>query len=216
MFQKLSRLFQVLSDEVRYGDVRRVLCSDVVNYVEMDDFFKANRLVFDKEQVEIPVVSVDKLSLVELDAPFICGLVKGLDPKCIFEIGTGKGYSARCFLSNMDGGRVFSLDKEVRDVGIAESRFDMLRGDSKGFDFSPFFDGVDLFFVDGNHSYSYVFCDSVNAFRCVRDDGFILWHDFCDSYLGSVSAVLDFTGRYDLELSKIIGTRFAVCRVVKH
>lgn len=216
MIRKTVKITQMLFNELRYGDMRRVLCSGEVNSVDMNDFFKKYNLKVDKKKVELPIVSSDKLSLVELDAPFICSFARSLNPGFVFEIGTGKGYSARCFLGNMKNGMVFSLDKEKRDVGISDNRLYMLRGDSKIFPFQPFYNKADLFFIDGNHSHSYVYSDSVNGFKCTRDGGFMLWHDFCEDYLGCVSAVMEFTGRYDLVVHKISGTRFAVAQVVKH
>ncbi|MCL5958581.1 MAG: class I SAM-dependent methyltransferase, partial [Chloroflexi bacterium] len=53
-----------------------------------------------------------------------------------------------------------------------------LYGDSAQFDFGPYRESVDLFFVDGAHSYEYVRSDTAKALSCTRKDGVILWHDY--------------------------------------
>lgn len=76
-------------------------------------------------------------------------------------------------------------------------RIQLLFGDSAAFDFSPFHGKVDLFFVDGAHSYDYVRSDTENALRCVRSGGVIAWHDFGRMGLNEVS-------KYILELSRTL------------
>ncbi len=74
-------------------------------------------------------------------------------------------------------------------------RIQLLFGDSAVFDFSPHHGKVDLFFIDGAHSYDYVRSDTENALRCVRPGGVIAWHDFGRMGLNQVS-------KYILELSR--------------
>lgn len=51
-------------------------------------------------------------------------------------------------------------------------------GDSKQFDFLKHADTVDLYFIDGDHSYSGVYSDTKNIFRCKKEDAIVIWHDF--------------------------------------
>jgi hypothetical protein len=46
---------------------------------------------------------------------------------------------------------------------------------------------VDLFFIDGAHSYEYVRQDTLNALKCCRKGGVIAWHDFGRSGVNGVS-----------------------------
>lgn len=145
---------------------------------------------------ETPPFALDLLSL--------CLLCRGLEPRTIFEIGTFVGYtSLHMALNAPDDARVFTLDlprddrattlrttatdhKLIdRDTGAplfhgspAEHRIERLYGDSATFDFSRWHGEVDLFFVDGAHSYDYVRSDTLNALRCVRPGGVIAWHDY--------------------------------------
>jgi predicted O-methyltransferase YrrM len=141
-----------------------------------------------------------------IDLLALCLLCRALEPAVIFEIGTFVGYtSLHMALNTPPGTRIHTLDLPPqpdlrdptlrttatdhklidRDVGPAlfegtavADRVDRLYGDSATFDYGPWHDSVDLFFVDGAHSYEYVRSDTENAFRCVRPGGVIAWHDY--------------------------------------
>lgn len=51
-------------------------------------------------------------------------------------------------------------------------------GDSKEFDFSRHGDTVDIYFIDGDHSYNGVYCDTKNIFQNKKEDAIVVWHDF--------------------------------------
>lgn len=72
--------------------------------------------------------------------------------------------------------------------GLPEAdRIELLVGDSATFDFTPYHHSIDLFFIDGAHSYEYVRSDTLNAARCVRPGGVIAWHDFGRAGVNGVS-----------------------------
>ena len=136
----------------------------------------------------------------------LCLLCQVLRPRSVFEIGTLNGYSAFHFgLNTPPDATVFTLDLPPGEVALAfeptlldrdlvrygaaatqyaftgtevEGKVRPLKGDSATFDFSPWYRGVDLFFIDGSHSYAYVQSDTDRALRCVRPGGTIAWHDF--------------------------------------
>lgn len=140
------------------------------------------------------------------DLVSLCLLCRALDPRVVFEIGTLRGYTALHFaLNTPEDALVHTLDlppdargpalhttvmddAHIRAATRAPARvFEgtdagkkvrPLYGDSARFDFSPYHEGVDLFFIDGAHSYEYVASDTRNALRCVRPGGVIAWHDF--------------------------------------
>ena len=93
-----------------------------------------------------------------------------------------------------------------RDVGRLLSthkgpgRIEQLFGDSTKFDFSRFENAIDLFFVDGCHTYPNALADTRTAWRCLRKGGVIVWHDYpwpevqravADAHVGDVTAVAD-------------------------
>lgn len=51
-------------------------------------------------------------------------------------------------------------------------------GNSQTFDYSNIDANIDLFFIDGDHSYNGVYCDTKNIFRIRNEDSFVVWHDF--------------------------------------
>jgi predicted O-methyltransferase YrrM len=146
-----------------------------------------------------------QISSYTADIVSLCTLASILKPKTVFEIGTLHGYTAYHFAMNSpDDCTVYSLDlpKEapvapslrttvVDDAHIGmkyveycfsgkeeEKKIKLLFGDSARYDYAPFADKVDLFFIDGAHSYEYVRSDTLNALQCVRPGGVIAWHDF--------------------------------------
>ncbi len=133
-------------------------------------------------------------------------LVKRAQPRMLFEFGTFTGRTtlnlAAC---SPDDARVFTLDLKHEDLGktkfamyaseelyvnkpasgtsFAASPFarkiTQLYGDSAAFDFSPWRNQIDFIFIDGAHTYEYVYNDTRHALELLRDGrGTIIWHDY--------------------------------------
>lgn len=145
---------------------------------------------------EAPPFAIDLISL--------CLLCRALRPARVFEIGTFVGYtSLHMALNTPEESRIFTLDlpparrstslrttaTDQKLIGAqvdrplfenvaAGSKVERLYGDSASFDFAPWHGSVDLFFVDGAHSYEYVRSDTLHALRCCRPGGVIAWHDY--------------------------------------
>jgi predicted O-methyltransferase YrrM len=161
---------------------------------------------------------LEPLASYAADILALCMLCRRLRPRTVFEVGTLNGYTAYHFALNAPDARVFSLDlprtaapapalrtTAMDEVHIEaslrtssycfsgrpeEERIELLFGDSARFDFSPWHGKVDLFFVDGAHSWEYVRSDTQNAFRCVRPGGVIAWHDYGRVGVNGVSRYL--------------------------
>jgi hypothetical protein len=126
----------------------------------------------------------------------LCALAQILKPKIIFEIGTYHGSGAVQLAANAPQACVYTLDLAPNQSpslattvvdrshfgGINSEEFGdrihRLYGDSAVFDFSPFYKHVDLFFIDGAHSYEYVRNDTLKAMECVKEGSVIAWHDY--------------------------------------
>ena len=146
-------------------------------------------------------------SFVGVDLVSLCLVTRLTQPRTIFEIGTFEGISTLHFALNCPSdARIYTLDLPRDEPAAPNLRVTLadeellvpkgrmstvfgkypeeskniteLHGDSAFYDFEPYLGKVDLFFVDGSHSYEYVKSDSENAFRCVRSGGVILWHDY--------------------------------------
>jgi predicted O-methyltransferase YrrM len=121
--------------------------------------------------------------------------------RTIFEIGTSTGQSTHILALNAPQADVFTMDifKSVKpkllttlvddehiqtvpqfcfDGTPEAARIRQVIADSACFDFSPFHGKIDLFFIDGAHSYEYVRSDTLNALRCCHQGSILAWHDF--------------------------------------
>ena len=137
----------------------------------------------------------------------LCIITKLIAAKRIFEIGTLDGYSALHFAMNSESDtKIFTLDlspeadgntvlksttvdishqmkhSKVQKYRFSDTPYDnkinCLFGDSANYDYSEFYNSIDLFFIDGAHSYEYVKSDTLNALKCIRVGGIIAWHDY--------------------------------------
>jgi len=143
------------------------------------------------------------LSLPELQ--YLSSIVKCYPIKTIFEIGTFDGCAAshmmlnaqfpeQCSLYTLDlpdndNNRNYSYDTdntgflELRRPGYYINRYTQkgitqLFGDSLEFDFSPYYESMDMVFIDGNHNKPYVQKDTENALKMLKPSGFLFWHDY--------------------------------------
>jgi hypothetical protein len=82
-------------------------------------------------------------------------------------------------------------------------------GDSRVFDFSPFYGKMDLVFVDASHAYEAVLNDSLQAFKLISDTGIIVWDDYDPIHgLGVMRALAEIAKHKSVVWIK--GTRFGV------
>lgn len=148
-------------------------------------------------------ISDDPSYLVDLaNLGFLC---QALQPRTVFEIGTSTGYSSLFIAANTGPDtRIWTLDLPAGDSATDSSltvhdqrivngchevepcfaghrlgsKIRRVYGDSVRFDFSPYRRSVDLFFIDGAHTYEYVRTDTINALFCCHRGSVIAWHDY--------------------------------------
>jgi predicted O-methyltransferase YrrM len=148
-----------------------------------------------------------------LDLVNLAMLCRVVNPKTIFEIGTASGQSAHVLALNSPAAQVFTLDVHAAikptlkttmmddhhrmerkafcfDNSPEASRITPLLGDSAVFDYRPYHGTVDLFFIDGAHSYEYVKSDTERALQCCHSQSVIAWHDFGRAGVNGVSRYL--------------------------
>ena len=104
----------------------------------------------------------------------------------ILEIGTHAGASTCAFLYGLDekeSGHLYSVDIDAKSPAIVSlaghPRWTFILGDSKDLRILPpaVLAGVDILFVDGDHSYEGASADLNNLFTLVRPGGLLLMHD---------------------------------------
>lgn len=156
-----------------------------------------------------------------VDIMSLCALCALLKPKVVFEIGTLTGYTAFNFaLNTPPETTIYTLDlpeatedvppslrttvvddahiRAHRDIGqyawdghSAADKIMTLFGDSARFDYKPYERAVDLFFIDGAHSYEYVRQDTINALTCLHSGSVLGWHDYGRAGVNGVSRWID-------------------------
>lgn len=122
-------------------------------------------------------------------------LAEKLSAKTYFEIGTWRGESVanvaslvpECYSLNLSDEELLrrNLSQEYvnlhRHFSQENPKIKHLFGDSRSFDFEPYYGKIDLVFVDGDHHYDSVVKDTETAFKLVSKSGAIVWHDYGNS-----------------------------------
>jgi predicted O-methyltransferase YrrM len=146
---------------------------------------------------------INEMSNGAADIVSLCLIARLLRPKRIFEIGTLNGYTTLHFAANAPDAEIYTLDlppngairlnttladdyfsgnslkrSRMFEGRPEETRIHPLYGDSAVFDFSPYHDSVDFFFIDGSHSFEYVRNDTLRALECCHTGSVIAWHDY--------------------------------------
>jgi predicted O-methyltransferase YrrM len=171
---------------------------------------------------------------------YLSCITKIVAPQAVFEIGTFRGQSALNFAVNSPADcTVYTLDLapeirervaetlsagdarliRVNEVGIDYQgkqdarKIVQLWGDSRTFDFSPYYGGIDLVFIDGAHHYEAVINDTEQALKMVRPGGVIIWDNFSQygDYNDVTRAVIERMGK--TAIAQIEETELAIHRV---
>lgn len=116
--------------------------------------------------------------------------IKDNNVKSILEIGAYAGGTAYCFSFLVDKlvcvDRKTSRNKSAFLEAEKNCNFKMIRGDSKNYSTKDeikkeFPDGVDLIFIDGDHTYNGAKTDFCFYFDLVKKGSFVCFHDIVDS-----------------------------------
>ncbi|MEQ9460147.1 MAG: class I SAM-dependent methyltransferase [Phycisphaeraceae bacterium] len=132
-------------------------------------------------------------------------LVRHACPQSVFEIGTFDGRSTlNMALNTPDTTELLTFDLppghgtfgDRTEVGVRfrghplSSRITQLYGNTRYFDFTPYFGRCDFVFVDADHSYESANFDTDTALKLLKPEGgILLWHDY--SNFAGVQRALD-------------------------
>jgi predicted O-methyltransferase YrrM len=133
-------------------------------------------------------------------------VLRWIKPARIFEIGTFQGattahmaFNSEAEIYTLDLPRDLALDVHGytdKDLALLQSRQEIGKayraqsgsarihqvfGDSRTFNYEPYYGSMDVVLVDACHLYDYVISDSHAAFRLLGQRGAVLWHDFGNS-----------------------------------
>ena len=230
--------YQVIANPSVSRRFIRVIANTIADFQDTPDgelpVIKLHELCPGIESLELPL-TVSFPEGYELPTnEYVClaGLIGYLKPGKVFEIGTYKGRTTRliaeltperCQIYTLDlpprlmvSGAYFSeerpelIGEEFRNHPL-RTKIIQLHGDSRSFDFRPFYGQMNFIFVDGDHSYEVVKRDTAQALRMVKSGGVIVWDDyFPGSTPGVVRCVNELAGTKPIH--RISGTRFAYYR----
>jgi hypothetical protein len=185
----------------------------------------------------LPPIGVISLAGLGFVTPYtlLATIAGALRPKKIFETGTFRGVGALTLalnapdaeiytvdLPNMDDAATSTLTKgDVEWVRLSRgctgaafdgrpeaARIHQIWANSLTMDAAEIATGVDLFVVDGGHSYECVKADTENAFKVLSPNGVIVW----DDYTWFVDGVRGYLGelRNSLPLKRIAGSQYVI------
>ncbi len=151
-------------------------------------------------------------------------------PEHIFEIGTFDGATTMLLARMVPQAQIYTLDlppdhvdglndialagvdgagSRFRDTSAAQ-RITQLYGDSRVFDFSPYYKKMDMVVVDGGHEADCVSADTENALKMVSSDGIVVWDDYTLRWPAVIKAVDDAALRHSLLVARLINTEIAL------
>jgi predicted O-methyltransferase YrrM len=149
------------------------------------------------EEVTVPAfpfLRSDEWGLPPAELICMAAICKFRKPRRILEIGTYMGTTTLVMAANSpEDTEILSLDLAPilrvgnRDPFAAGRDFHgsplarkirQLFGDSRTLDYSPYEGGMDLIFIDANHTYEFVTRDTDRAFRVLASGGIIIWDDY--------------------------------------
>jgi hypothetical protein len=153
---------------------------------------------------------------------------KKINATSYFEIGTWRGESVTAARQVIENCTTFNLSKKQMQArnwnenyialhgyfSKKDSTILHLEGDSRDFDFSPYYGKQDLVFVDGDHHFDSVVNDTKVAFNLVKKNtGAIIWHDYAkspeDIRFNVLHAILE--GTPDQLKSKLVAVSNTMC-----
>lgn len=162
----------------------------------------------------------------ELEA--LVALVRSVHPRCMVEIGTNTGRTARALLDNVPSlqryigidvlpGYEFGCAVQSKEVPLdpghyanGDPRFELLLPPRGSFDLAPADLGsCDVVFIDGDHSRRAVVHDTQLARQVLRPGGLIIWHDYHDLGTVDVREVLHEELQQGSSIAHIEGTWIA-------
>ena len=194
-------------------------------HISLKNFYALNNLFYDSHFFEnLELLHIDLSSMQwENEQKVLCYLALSISAKNIFEIGTCYGLTSSNLACLLPDASVVTIDNQDYKKHSYFCRFNDLIDynkvkkvicDSTSFDFKPYHNKIDVFYVDGSHSYKNVKSDGINALKCVKNNGFIVFHDFYNNcgYDGLVKAICEISDEYDKRMYWIEGTRFCIMK----
>lgn len=175
---------------------RRVVCMPLMALKALNEYrtIDLGRFLIQRGHIELKELTYMPGGSKVLDYAFIREVAIRFRLKNYLEIGSLIGESINCVADVCDVCHSLLLPpdhpnsdttaaKEMNYPDYAErlmysDKIQKHYGDSAKFDFSSIHEDIDLYFIDGDHSYDAVKQDTINVFRSKDENAFVIWHDF--------------------------------------
>ena len=153
-------------------------------------------------------------------------------PRLIFEFGTFDGATTLALARLLPESTILTLDlpDELSESAILaqaegrgsfasgerfhgtpeQDRITQLYGDSRSFDYTPWFGKIDMVVIDAGHDYECVRADTRAALRLMSETAAVIWDDYCPLWPGVVKAVDEASARGMAVPVHLQGTEMAV------
>lgn len=183
-------------------------------------------------RVDLGHVRFGRSNMDPLELYVVAALGRIRNARMIFEIGTYDGATTALLARANPAASIFTLDlpttehyeasvaeeaRNIRSGGVGSlvspaqhDHVTQLRGDSRTFDFSPWYGRVDMVIVDGGHTYDCVAADSDNALKMIHSGGLVVWDDYIPGWPEVVSVVDGLPEEIRLRIFRPNGTQLAV------
>ncbi len=191
----------------------------------------------DAKQQTVPMGDV-RFRLWNMDPyeQFALGALAGLrQPRRIFEIGTFDGSTTLLLARMVPTAQIYTLDLPLgtvdgtNDLALAKvdgagsrfrdapeaDRITQIYGDSRQFDFSPYYGKMDMVVVDGGHDADCVSADTESAFKLVSPEGVVVWDDYTPRWPDVIAAVDGAAKRHDVLVAQLRHTELALYDATK-
>ena len=119
-----------------------------------------------------------------------------LNPSELSNLFLGNNQDSKAAMNNAVSETIY--DQFIFTNMSIKNKINLIFQDSNKLNIDNFENSIDLIFIDGGHNYSCVKNDSEKAFRMIKNDGYIFWHDY-KVYKRSCKDVV----KYIHEISKI-------------
>ena len=245
-FKVIFRLSCTLfSSLMRYKYVFLTKVLELYYYFKESEIPKVNfENVLFGEEFYINKEEHKKSNMSELESRVLANLMHHFKPNFIFEMGTFNGFSTLNFAMNTpEETIIYTLDlpKEfISNTGLKvdineleyinkstsgaffkdhpiSRKITQLYGDTYNFDFTPYYEKLDLVFIDASHTYKYVSNDTEIALKLLKKKGgVILWHDYNSVTFTGVTRYLNekYNGDSKFNEMKLIkGTSLVILRL---
>jgi predicted O-methyltransferase YrrM len=147
------------------------------------------------------VIESDLWALPLRELLIISAITIHLNPRFVFEFGTFTGRTTLAIAMNsasdtkiltldidpsMRSSHEHGLGSGMREFPLGEAfyhtdyetKIKQLTGESRTFDYTPYYGTMDFVFIDADHTYEFVRKDSANAMKLLSTQGCIIWDDY--------------------------------------